>query len=112
MFPAEFFSGPESCIHIGFGFALKEWTFMRSLATLISFLTLGCFISLAQTGQQQKAQNKDADKKQALAAAAASKKDKARNEKKEEPKKEKEDDQKPGINAETFAGLKFRLIGP
>jgi len=85
---------------------------MRSLATLISFLTLGCFISLAQTGQQQKAQNKDADKKQAVAAAAASKKDKAKNEKKEEPKNDRDDEKKPGINADTFAGLKFRLIGP
>jgi photosystem II stability/assembly factor-like uncharacterized protein len=84
---------------------------MRSLATFVSLLTLGCFISLAQTAQRQKTQDKDADKKQAVAAAAA-KKDKARNEKKEEPKKEKDDEKKPGINAETFSGLKFRLIGP
>jgi hypothetical protein len=52
---------------------------MRSLAPFISLLTLGCFISTAQTAQQRKAQDKDADKKQAVAAAAA-KKDKARNE--------------------------------
>ena len=85
---------------------------MRSLATFVSLLTLACFISLAQTAQQQKAQDKDADKKQAVAAAAAGKKDKAKNEKKEEPKKQTDDEKKPGINADTFAGLKFRLIGP
>src|SRR6478672_5234603 len=92
-FSTQFFFRGESCIHIGFGFALKEWTFMRSLAPFVWLLTLGCFISLAQTAQQQKAQDKDADKKQAVAAAAA-KKDKARNEKKEEPKKEKDDEKK------------------
>ena len=85
---------------------------MRSLATFVSLLTLGCFISLAQTAQQQKAQDKDADKKQAVASSRCGKKDKARNEKKEEPKKEKEDEKKPGMNADTFSGLKFRLIGP
>jgi FKBP-type peptidyl-prolyl cis-trans isomerase len=84
---------------------------MRSLAPFVSLLTLGCLISLAQTAQHQKAQDKDADKKQAVSAAAA-KRDKARNEKKEEPKKEKDEEKKPGVNAETFSGLKFRLIGP
>jgi photosystem II stability/assembly factor-like uncharacterized protein len=111
-FSAEFFFDCESCIHIGFGFAPKEWTFMTSLAPIVSLLTLGSFISLAQTAQQQKPQDKDADKKQAIAATVAGKPDKAKNEKKEELKKEKDDEKKPGINADTFSGLKFRLIGP
>ena len=83
---------------------------MKSFATFVSLLTLGCFISLGQTALQQKTQDKDADKKQAVAAAAANRKDKAKNEKSAEPKKE--DEKKPGMNAETFSGLKFRLIGP
>jgi photosystem II stability/assembly factor-like uncharacterized protein len=39
-----------------------------------------------------------------------SKKGQKKEEKKEEPKKEEE--KKPGMNADTFSGLKFRLIGP
>jgi photosystem II stability/assembly factor-like uncharacterized protein len=38
------------------------------------------------------------------------KKDQKKDEKKEEPKKE--DEKKPGMNADTFSGIKFRLIGP
>ena len=83
---------------------------MKSFATFFSLLILGCFISLGQTALQQKTQDKDADKKQAVAAAAANRKDKTKNEKSGEPKKE--DEKKPGMNAETFSGLKFRLIGP
>lgn len=86
---------------------------MRTVAAFVSLFTLGCSIGLSQTAQQQKTQDKDADKKQAVAAAAAGKKDKTQEDKKkEEPRKEKEEEKKPGINAGTFSGLKFRLIGP
>ena len=83
---------------------------MRSLATFAIVATLASFNLLAQSSQGQKP-DKAADKKQAAAAASSgSKKNIAKDEKKEEPKKEEE--KKPGMNAETFSGLKFRSIGP
>ncbi len=78
------------------------------LATVLASFHLFAF---AQSTQDQKVADKDADKKQAVAAASAgSKKKAAKEEKKEEPKKEEE--KKPGMNADTFSGLKFRSIGP
>jgi photosystem II stability/assembly factor-like uncharacterized protein/Arc/MetJ family transcription regulator len=61
---------------------------------------------------QDSQQDKDADKTAVPAPAAkkGAKKDQKKDEKKEEPKKE--DEKKPGMNADTFSGLKFRLIGP
>ena len=82
---------------------------MRSIATFLILLTLTPFTLSAQSAPDQRKPVKDADKKQATANAA--KKD----QKKEEPKKDeakKEDEKKPGLNAETFSGLKFRSIGP
>lgn len=84
---------------------------MRTLATFIFALLLSSFNSFAQAAQQQREQDKDADKKQAV--AAANKKDQkksVKDEKKEEPKKEEE--KKGGMTADTFSGLKWRLIGP
>ena len=52
--------------------------------------------------------DKDADKKNPAVEKTA-KKDQKTDEKKEEPKK---DEKKGGMTADTFAGLKFRLIGP
>src|SRR5215469_7288597 len=91
-----------------------DWSsLMRLLLRLlfIAAVTLASFNLLAQSSQEQKP-DKDADKKQAAAAApSGSKKNAAKDEKKkEEPKKEEE--KKPGLNAETFSGLKFRSIGP
>ena len=86
---------------------------MKLLAHLVLALLLLSFNSFAQDAQEQKGQNKDADKKQAVAASAAAKKDQKKNvkeEKKEEPKQDEE--KRPGMNADTFSGLKFRLIGP
>src|ERR1700741_3042044 len=86
---------------------------MRSLAAFVVAVILASFNLFAQSSQEQKTQDKDADKKQASAAAPAGKKDQkkgAKEEKKEEPKKEEE--KKPGMNADTFSGLKFRSIGP
>ena len=56
----------------------------------------------------QTPQDKDADKKNPPAAKTP-KKDQKKPEKKEEPKKE---EKKGGMTADTFSGLKFRLIGP
>jgi photosystem II stability/assembly factor-like uncharacterized protein len=73
-----------------------------------------CFVVLIasfapSTLLAQKTQDKDADKKAAPATAAApGKKDAKKEEKKEDAKEEK----KGGMTADTFSGLKFRLIGP
>jgi photosystem II stability/assembly factor-like uncharacterized protein len=58
-------------------------------------------------------QDKDADKKASSAAAAQpSKKDQKKDQKKDEKKEEPKEEKKGGMTADTFSGLKFRLIGP
>lgn len=86
---------------------------MKRVAILLALLSLVCPMSFAQAAGGEKPQDKDAASKQA-AAAAPSPKDKktAKEEKKVEPRKEKEEEKKGGMTADTFAGLKFRLIGP
>jgi len=88
---------------------------MKSLALFILAAALASFTLAAQSTPQQKP-DKDADKKNAVAAASpGSKKKAAKEEKKEESKKDepkKEEEKKPGMNADTFSGLKFRSIGP
>jgi len=89
-------------------------SFVRSVSFLIVAVTLAPFNLPAQSSQDQKP-DKDADKKQATAAVSASKKNTSKDEKKNDQKKEepkKEEEKKPGMNAETFSGLKFRSIGP
>ena len=82
---------------------------MKRIAT--SFLLVACLATnlLAQSAPDQKKPDKDADKKQVAPSSGKNKKG-TTDEKKEEPKQE--DEKKPGMNAETFAGLKFRSIGP
>jgi photosystem II stability/assembly factor-like uncharacterized protein len=64
------------------------------------------------------AQDKDADQKPqevpAQAAKKVQKKDQKKDEKKDEAKDKDKDkeEKKPGMNADTFSGLKFRSIGP
>jgi photosystem II stability/assembly factor-like uncharacterized protein len=67
----------------------------------------------------QSSQDKDTDKKmQAMPPVQAAKKEpkqeKKKDEKKAEPKEEEEknEEKKGGMTADTFAGLKFRLLGP
>ena len=86
---------------------------MKTLAT--SLLLSIAFASQA-AAQTQTAPNPDADKptvapqskKQSKKSAAT--KSEGKSEVKEAPKKE--DEKKGGMNADTFAGLKWRLIGP
>jgi photosystem II stability/assembly factor-like uncharacterized protein len=88
---------------------------MKSFAIFVLVLAAYPFTALAQSTQEAKAPDKDADKKQAVAAAAATKNQKAsaKDEKKDEPKKdEAKEEKKGGMTADTFSGLKFRLIGP
>jgi hypothetical protein len=80
---------------------------------LLAALVLGS-AALAQTPQDQ---DKDADQTAVPAAAAKKnqKKDQKKGDQKEAPaseKKDKDEEKKPGMNAETFSGLKFRSIGP
>ncbi|MGC1650085.1 MAG: glycosyl hydrolase [Candidatus Sulfotelmatobacter sp.] len=82
---------------------------MKSIATFVLLLSLTFIAPLPA----QQAPDKNSDKKPASAAAAQgqkkdAKKDQKKDEKKEEPKEEK----KGGMTADTFSGLKFRLIGP
>ena len=79
---------------------------MRSLAIFVVVTALASFNLFAQSSPEQKTQDKDADKKQAVAAASAGKKDQkkgAKEEKKEEPKKEAE---KPRVVVDVFRGDK------
>jgi photosystem II stability/assembly factor-like uncharacterized protein len=84
-------------------------SFAISVLVLVAF---GSFASLAQTKT-----DKDSDTK--TAAAKPSKKDAKKDEKDESNCKSggqecppHTDEKKPGMNADTFSGLKFRLIGP
>jgi photosystem II stability/assembly factor-like uncharacterized protein len=76
------------------------------LNILLIALSLFQFSLAAQTAAPVST-DKDADKKNPP-VAKTSKKDQKKDEKKEEPKEEK----KGGMTADTFSGLKFRLIGP
>ncbi len=78
---------------------------MKSVFVFILVVTSLPFAALAQSSQGTKPPDKDADKKQ---SAAKSPKTPAKDEKKEEPKGEN----KGAMTADTFAGLKFRPIGP
>ncbi|HWW15823.1 MAG TPA: glycosyl hydrolase [Candidatus Dormibacteraeota bacterium] len=58
-------------------------------------------------------EDKDPGKKPAAAVKKEQKSDQKKDEKKDEAAKDKDkEEKKPGMNAETFSGLKFRSIGP
>lgn len=75
---------------------------------LLFLITCGCLPGFAQS-QDAKAQDKDADKP---AVAPAKKKEPKKEQKKEEKKEAPAEEKKGGMTADTFSGLKFRLIGP
>src|ERR1700686_305028 len=77
---------------------------MKTFAIFV--LVWSTMFTFAQTAPQP--QDKDADKKPAIPAKPASKQEAKKDEKKEAPKEEK----KGGMTADTFSGLKFRLLGP
>jgi photosystem II stability/assembly factor-like uncharacterized protein len=114
----------KSCIHIGFvnlswpgtreRFALtrstggdQEYPLKSRLSVFLIAVSL-FHLSLAAQTAAPVSTDKDADKKNPVVAKTRKKDDK-KDEKKEEPKKE---EKKGGMTADTFAGLKFRLIGP
>jgi photosystem II stability/assembly factor-like uncharacterized protein len=69
-------------------------------------LAIVCFAASTLTAAPQ---DKDADTK---AAPAADKKTQKKDQKKDEKKEVPAEEKKGGMTAETFSGLKFRLIGP
>src|SRR5579862_6881145 len=82
----------------------KPFSISRRFSVFVLILAAaGPFGLCAQTTQ-----DKDADKKNPPVAKTP-KKDQKKPEQKEEPKKE---EKKGGMTADTFSGLKFRLIGP
>ena len=84
---------------------------MKHFATFFLLLAVTPFTVSAQNPADQKTPDQNAVK---TAATPASKKEAKKDQAKEEPKKDakKEEEKKPGFNAETFSGLKFRSIGP
>ena len=85
---------------------------MKRFAAVILVFFFATFTLLAQTATDQKS-DKDAEKKPAAAAPKKDTKKAAKDEKKEPAiKEEAKDEKKPGMNADTFSGLKFRSIGP
>ncbi|MCU1302336.1 MAG: hypothetical protein JWQ87_2620 [Candidatus Sulfotelmatobacter sp.] len=75
-----------------------------------AFVAAALFIALSSFAATP--QDKDADKAGRPAVKKEPKKDQKREEKKDETKDKEKDEKKPGMNAETFSGLKFRSIGP
>lgn len=87
----------------------SDWSDRLKLRFSILLVALSvCHLSFAAQTATPVATNQDADKKNP-AAAKTSKKEQKKDEKKEEPKQE---EKKGGMTADTFSGLKFRLIGP
>ncbi|HEY6337599.1 MAG TPA: glycosyl hydrolase [Candidatus Sulfotelmatobacter sp.] len=80
---------------------------MKTFAIFV--FTLAWFVVLPPAGRTQ---DKAADSKPVAPAAHASKRDQKKEQKPEEPKDEKKEEKKGGMTADTFSGLKFRLIGP
>src|SRR5579863_6188156 len=79
---------------------------MKAFAIFVFVLAVSLITPLAVRAQDKGASSAPVSKKDA-------KKDQKKDEKKEESKKEEsKEEKKPGMNAETFSGLKFRLIGP
>ena len=82
---------------------------MKRLAIFAYVLVVGGGTLLAQDSQNSSTQDKDADKPTAASQKKKqAKKEPENKEKKEEAKEEK----KGGMSADTFSGLKFRLLGP
>jgi photosystem II stability/assembly factor-like uncharacterized protein len=86
---------------------------MKRLAIFILVIAACKPLSLlAQNTQDQHARDKDADKTVLASSAASSKKEAKKDLKKDEKKDEAKEEKKGGMTANTFSGLKFRLIGP
>src|ERR1700723_3097760 len=81
---------------------------MKTFAIFV--LVLSTMFTFAQTAPQP--QDKDADKKPAIPAKPASKEEPKKDQKKEEKKEAPKEKKKGGMTADTFSGLKFRLLGP
>ena len=81
---------------------------MKRCATFALFAFFSCITLFSQTTTATKP--KDADKPET--SNPQGKKSAKKETKQEEKKDESKDEKKPGMNADTFSGLKFRSIGP
>src|SRR5579864_5836820 len=100
-------------IHIGFETHCLSWSLPLKMRPIALFAILAFVLS----NLTAVAQEKDSDKKPPAAPEAGKKApkkaQKADDKKKDESKDDaSKDEKKPGMNADTFAGLKFRSIGP
>ena len=87
---------------------------MRLPAVFVIVAALASFNLFAQSTPEQKP-DKDADKKATASPSPKKEAKKPAKDEKNETKKDeakKEEEKKPGMNADTFSGLKFRSIGP
>jgi photosystem II stability/assembly factor-like uncharacterized protein len=86
-------------------FRLEPLVKLRIVAILaFLFLTFSLLIAAPQ--------DQSGDSAASPVAKKDSKKDQKKDEKKDETKDKEKEEKKPGMNAETFSGLKFRAIGP
>ena len=90
-----------------FALCLGSEPFVKSrFAILIASLLVALSSLLAAP------QDKDAGKKPQATPAVQAKKESKKDQKKEEKKEEPKEEKKGGMTADTFSGLKFRMIGP
>jgi hypothetical protein len=87
---------------------------LKSFHAIVIFSFLLLMSSLLAA---QEPQDKDGDKKMQATPAAQQanknqKKDRGKDQKKDDKKDEAKEEKKGGMTADTFSGLKFRLIGP
>jgi photosystem II stability/assembly factor-like uncharacterized protein len=80
---------------------------MKPFATFVLVLSL-----FLRPLAAQQSQAKNADKAQSGPTTPSSKKESKKDQKKDEKKEEPKEEKKGGMTADTFSGLKFRLIGP
>ena len=102
------------CIYIGFG---KLW--IGALVKSRVAVAFAIFVLASSAVLIASAQDSDKTAVPAAAAKKNPKKDQKKDQKKDEgkaassqDKDKKDEEKKPGMNAETFSGLKFRSIGP
>jgi photosystem II stability/assembly factor-like uncharacterized protein len=87
---------------------VSYWSLQMKHFAIVVFLFTSLMITVAAAEQE-----KSADTPTAAPKSQAAKKDQKKTEKEEPAKKDAADaEKKPGMNADTFSGLKFRSIGP
>ena len=89
--------------------ALKRCATQKHFLFALLTIVLGLFLTPPSYAQPQ---DQDTDAGKTPAKVQPPKKDSKKDQKKDEAKPADTEEKKPGMNAETFSGLKFRSIGP